>query len=179
MNFFNKEAILFLITVTLSCVVAIFLQPMFHGNETALSTVVTIISILSGFSLLVISLLGDISIIPKSSSGVSQATRELLRKKFLGQRWLYYLYVAALLLAILTTLTVKSENYYAVIVHITLEYLFIVVSIFCLLVSFKLPSIVEEINEFKYQIAIEDLKKTKKKKAKQIKTTDNQKKSDT
>lgn len=164
---------IFISVLILSCIISFYTQPLFHGNSSALNTIVTIISILSGFSLVIISQLGDISLLPKGSTIVTKQTRNLLRKKFNGQKYLYALYVASLLFAILTTLTVNAEGKLGEI-HIGLEYLFIVFSVFCLITSFTLPSIIEEINEFKYEVSIEHAKEDSKQKAKEIRNTKTQ-----
>ena len=161
----------FLCVLIISCVLAYLTQPLFHGNTSALNTIVTIISILSGFSLVIISQLGDISLLPKGSTIVTKKTRNLLRKKFNGQKYLYALYVASLFFAILTTLTVGATGLLLK-VHIGLEYLFIVFSSFCLITSFTLPSIIEEINEFKYEVSIEAGKLEVQEKANEIRESE-------
>lgn len=169
----DKSSILqFLGILIISCIIGWITQPMFHGNEPALNTIVTIISILSGFSLLVISQLGDISLLPKGKSLIAKTTRDNLKKKFASQRVLYVLYVGALLFAILTSLTQDSTAFIQKL-HVIFEYLFIIISVFCLFVSFKLPAIIEEINDFKYDVIIQNEEQKEKEIAEEIKGSQN------
>lgn len=172
MNIDKGTILHFLVILIVSCIIGWFTQPMFHGNVSALNTIITIISILSGFSLLVISQLGDISLLPKGKSLIAKTTRDSLKKKFASQRVLYVLYVGALLFAILTSLT-KDSTEFVQKLHIVFEYLFIIISVFCLFVSFKLPAIIEEINDFKYDVIIQNEEQKEKEIAEEIKETKN------
>lgn len=146
-----------------------FIQPLIHENENALNTIVTIFSILSGFAILVITQLGDISMIPDGNWRVAKEAKRSFKKRLRSQKFLYLLYISTLILALLTTLS--TNTFY--IVHYLIEYTFLCLALISLLASLKLPYIIENIQDYRYDLVIDDRKKEEREKAKEIRDDKN------
>lgn len=115
--------------------VSLFGDKFFSGNEDATQVIVTVFSILAGFLIAVMSLLGDQSILP-GSWRMSVASKSAIQTKLIRHKWLFYLYLLTLAVIFVSTL-IKKElpewNFY-------LEKAYFGLATTAFLLSFRLPS---------------------------------------
>ena len=115
--------------------VGLFGNSFFSGNEDATQIIVTVFSILAGFLIAVMSLLGDPSILP-GSWRISVASKTKIETKLIRHKWLFYLYLLTLAVIFVSTL-IKEElpqlNCY-------LERVYFALATTAFLLSFRLPS---------------------------------------
>ncbi|KQV39187.1 MULTISPECIES: hypothetical protein [unclassified Rhizobium] len=115
-------------------------QDLVHGNDDARDVIVTVFSILAGFLIAIMTLLGDQSVIP-GSWRIAQEKRESIRAKLIRQKWLFYLYLVTLSLIFLDTLL--KVRFPEVAVWLERAYFGFATTAFIL--SFKLPSTLMEV----------------------------------
>ncbi|MFH7566535.1 hypothetical protein [Oceanimonas smirnovii] len=91
---YNKKTIYLLLTLILSGFLSVFFQPLV--NEKALDTLVNIYSILAGFLIGVIALIGDPASLPSGSWRIAEASTRNTFKNLKGTRNLLYIYLITL-----------------------------------------------------------------------------------
>lgn len=128
---------------------AYFLQPLISGNKDAVNTVVTVFSILAGFLIAVITFIGDPG--PSEWRDLQLGRREV-KAKLRRHRWLFYLYLVTLGLALAMFLI--PSTYVTLIVWF--ERAFVGVAIFVFLASFTLPNSLSQLQMAKYDAALDD-----------------------
>ncbi|MBB6262098.1 hypothetical protein FHS77_002666 [Paenochrobactrum gallinarii] len=110
-------------------------QDLVHGNEKARDVIVTVFSILAGFLIAIMTLMGDQSVLPGSWK-IAQAQRDKIRAKLIRQKWLFYFYLVTLSLIFGHTLIAPKHPDIAD--WVERAYFGFAVASFIL--SFKLPS---------------------------------------
>ncbi|HIP80223.1 MAG TPA: hypothetical protein EYH07_17420 [Kiloniellaceae bacterium] len=90
--------------VVAGLVVSIYGHKLIDENGDATSVIVTVFSILAGFLIAVMTLLGDQSVLP-GSWRIAEAQRKNIRAKLIRQKWLFYLYLLTLLVIFIAALT--------------------------------------------------------------------------
>ena len=124
-----------LTSVIAGVLVAMFGERLFSGNEEATQVIVTVFSILAGFLIAVMSLLGDQSIIPGSWK-MSEASKSQIRNKLTRHKWLFYLYLSTLAVIFVSTLLKKEFPDW----NNKLERVYFGLATTAFLLSFRLPS---------------------------------------
>jgi len=84
--------------------VGIFGHSLIANNSDATSVIVTVFSILAGFLIAVMTLLGDQSVLP-GSWRIAETKRTNIKVKLIRQKWLFYLYLLTLLIIFVAALT--------------------------------------------------------------------------
>ncbi|RVQ76100.1 hypothetical protein [Sinorhizobium medicae] len=74
-----------------------------HGNDDAREVIVTVCSILAGFLIAIMTLLGDQSVLP-GSWRIAATQSDAIRAKLTRQKWLFYCYLVTLSLIFVHTL---------------------------------------------------------------------------
>lgn len=110
-------------------------QDMIHDNDSAREVIVTVFSILAGFLIAIMTLLGDQSVLP-GSWRIAQTQSTAIRAKLTRQKWLFYCYLITLSLIFIHTL-IKSK-YPDAAIWVERAYFGFATTSFVL--SFKLPS---------------------------------------
>lgn len=110
-------------------------QDFVHDNEKARDVIVTVFSILAGFLIAIMTLLGDQSVLP-GSWRIAQAQRDAIRAKLIRQKWLFYFYLITLTLIFAHTLVVAKFPCTAM----WIERAYFGFAVTSFLLSFKLPS---------------------------------------
>ena len=105
------------------------------ANDQATDIIVTVFSILAGFLIAVMTLLGDQSILP-GSWRIGEAQRTKIRAKLIRQKWLFYVYLLTLTLIFVKYLLAKSAP--GIIPWLERTYFGFAVTAF--LLSFRLPA---------------------------------------
>lgn len=136
-------------------------QPLIHGNQDAVNIIVTMFSILAGFLVAIITLVGDPKSLPSGGWQKAQLGSELTYVRLNRHKLLFKLYLLTLAFVFISMLLKnKLSDYQAIFEHI---YLFLACSAF--LISFKLPAslmqlqqerIEHEINERRANEGIKD-----------------------
>ncbi|MEQ8966766.1 MAG: hypothetical protein RID91_13135 [Azospirillaceae bacterium] len=118
----------------------IFGHPYIEDNSEAMTVIVTVFSILAGFLIAVMTLLGDQSLVPGGWK-IIEKQRKTIEAKLIRQKWLFFLYLFTLLVIFLTTLTpaeyVELKDW--------LERVYLGLSVTAFILSFRLPSTLMEI----------------------------------
>ena len=110
-------------------------QDLVHDNEKARDVIVTVFSILAGFLIAIMTLMGDQSVLP-GSWRIAKAEGDKIRLKLIRQKWLFYFYLVTLSLIFVHTLVEKKCPQVAE--WVERGYFGFAVTSFIL--SFKLPS---------------------------------------
>ena len=122
-------------SVASGVLVSIFGGRFFAGNDDATQVIVTVFSILAGFLIAVMSLLGDQSILP-GSWRISVASKAKIQTKLVRHKWLFYLYLLTLAVIFLSTLISKELPVW----NCYLEKIYFGLATTAFLLSFRLPS---------------------------------------
>jgi len=122
-------------SVTFGILVGFFGDRFFSGNDDATQVIVTVFSILAGFLIAVMSLLGDQSILP-GSWRISVASKEVIQTKLIRHKWLFYLYLLTLAVIFISTLIKKELPQW----NCYLEKIYFGLATTAFLLSFRLPS---------------------------------------
>jgi archaellum biogenesis protein FlaJ (TadC family) len=80
-----------------------FGHALIDDNSDATTVIVTVFSILAGFLIALMTLLGDQSVLP-GSWRIAESQRKLLEAKLIRQKWLFYIYLLTLVLIFIATL---------------------------------------------------------------------------
>jgi hypothetical protein len=128
--------IFFAISVVAGIVGAVFGQPLIHGNDMAINVIVTVFSILAGFLVAIMTMMGD----PGAFSGRSWRANEKGRKKIFNQlvrqKWMFILYLVTLGLVLAASLVGKVLPDVA----IWMERVYLGMAISAFILSLGLPS---------------------------------------
>ena len=111
-------------------------QPLIHGNAEAVNIVVTTFSILAGFLIAIMTILGAPGLFARSSWRSAEIQRGESFRKLVRQKWLFILYLLTLGLALAASLIAKVYLPLSVI----LEHLFLGFAVFAFILSLGLPS---------------------------------------
>jgi hypothetical protein len=114
---------------------AYFLQPYVHQNSDALNVIVTVFSILAGFLVAIIAIIGDAASLPAGSWRVAALSAENTQNRLVRHKWLFIGYLVTLALVFLCTLAGSQSG---VLVTIA-EYLFLFIGSLTFILSFQLP----------------------------------------
>ncbi len=153
----DRKRLLFFGFATISGIAgAVYGQPLIHGNDQAINVIVTVFSILAGFLVAIMTIMGD----PGVFSGRSWRAHELNRKnvfnRLVRQKWMFFLYLITLGLILVSSLIeVVSPN---LVTWIERFYLGLAVSAFIL--SFGLPSALMEIQLLRHDEIINSKRKS-------------------
>ncbi|GJM12778.1 MAG: hypothetical protein DHS20C12_11810 [Pseudohongiella sp.] len=137
----------FIVAVT----VAVLAQPLIHGNSDAVNLIVTVFSILAGFLIAIIAIIGDPGLLRPGSWRAAEVDRPRLVGKLIRQKWLFHLYLLTLTLIFASTLVPES---YPLVVSWT-ERAFLCLGSFAFLLSFQLPGTLVQIQKDKIDAHIE------------------------
>nr|VFK41399.1 MAG: hypothetical protein BECKTC1821D_GA0114238_101011 [Candidatus Kentron sp. TC]VFK62430.1 MAG: hypothetical protein BECKTC1821F_GA0114240_10747 [Candidatus Kentron sp. TC] len=143
MNIDWWKVLLPLLSLVLAILSARFGQPLIHGNEQAIDVLTTVFSILAGFLIAIIAILGDPVLLPP---GTWRAA-EMQRKKSIGRlkvhKWLFLLYLVTL--AMVFTAHLLGQRYPTITIWLERGYLFFGVLVFIL--SMRLPGALMKLQE--------------------------------
>ncbi|WP_339897881.1 hypothetical protein [uncultured Gilvimarinus sp.] len=132
-----------------------FCQPLVHGNSEAINVIVTVFSILAGFLVAVITLVGDPKSLPSGGWQVARLGSDLTYNRLIRHKWLFKFYLITLFL-IFSSILIKNK-YPSIQVGLEYVYMFFA-SISCFL-SFKLPRALIELQQERIEHEIEERRK--------------------
>lgn len=92
-----------LAAIVAGCLAAWLGQCLIHRNDAARDVIVTVFSIMAGFLIAIMTLLGDQSVMP-GSWRMAATQRNSIVKKLIRQKWLFHVYLVTLSLIFVHTL---------------------------------------------------------------------------
>lgn len=131
-----------------------FFKPLIEGNQDAINVIVTVFSILAGFLIALITLIGDPKSLPNGGWQVARLGSDRTFNRLTRQKWLFYIYLIALVLIFLSTL-LKSKFKE---VNNFIEYAYLFFSIVAFILSFKLPGTLMELQRERIEQEIDERK---------------------
>jgi len=141
-----------------SAIGAYFGQPLIHGNDNAINIIVTVFSILAGFLVAIITIIGDPSSLPSGSWQRARLGSEVLYNRLARHKLLFLMYLTTLLLIFVSVL-VKGK-FELLDTWFERTYLFFSISAFSL--SFQLPSALMNLHMERIEQEIESRRETEK-----------------
>ena len=140
----NHSNLFYLIYGTLSVVAGIaagmFGHSLIDDNSDATGVIVTVFSILAGFLIAIMTLLGDQSVLP-GTWRIAESQRKSLKAKLIRQKWLFYVYLLTLVLIFISTLIRPRWPF----VTDWLERIYFGLATTAFLLSFRLPATLMEV----------------------------------
>lgn len=143
--------------VTIVCGVAssYFGQPYIHGNDKAINIIVTVFSILAGFLVAIMTLLGDPGGYTTRTWRYFELKKSTVFNQLVRQKWLFITYLITLGLIFISSMIEKSLPRAAVV----LEYGYLGVAVTAFMLSLKLPSALMNIQLARHDELIEAKRK--------------------
>jgi hypothetical protein len=146
----------FVASLTFGILAGVWGQPLIHGNSDAVNVIVTVFSILSGFLVAVITIIGDPSVAASRDRWrFSELHRDNVRRRLTRNKWLFVLYLVTVSLVFLAALV---KNIPSIVLWVERAYLCLAVLAFCQ--SYKLPWALANIQMRRYDDIIEDQRKS-------------------
>ena len=137
-NWRHMSFVLFAICVGI--IAGVFGHLLIDNNKDATGVIVTVFSILAGFLIAIITLLGDQSVLP-GSWRISEVKREAIKNKLVRQKWLFYLYLLTLLVIFISSLIDPHWPEFTDL----LERIYFGLAATAFILSFQLPSTLMEV----------------------------------
>jgi hypothetical protein len=134
-------------------------QPYVHGNEEARSVIVNVFSILAGFLITVMTLLGEPGLFRSRTWRADAARRENMHRRLLRHKLLFLAYLTTLGLIFGTTIVAKRYPESDCVVW--LERIYLAMAVLAFLCSLILPSKLMSLQLAKYDAQIEARKQGK------------------
>ncbi len=127
-----------LVALTLGLLAGFFGQPLVHGNQEAISVIVNVFSILAGFLVTIMTLLGEPSLFRGHSWRADAVKKGNVFRRLVRHKWLFILYLLVLGLIFVSTLITKTYPDHKAVIWIERTYLGMATVAFVL--SLTLPS---------------------------------------
>jgi hypothetical protein len=125
----------------------LFGQPLIHGNDLAVNVIVTVFSILAGFLVAIMTIMGEPGAIASRSWRASEKNRTNVFNRLVRQKWMFYLYLTTLGLILIASLIGKQYP----LAGLWIERIYLGAAITTFILSLGLPSAL-----MKIQIARQD-----------------------
>lgn len=149
----DKRKITFLLVVVLvAAIFAYFGQSVIHSNKDAVNIIVTVFSVLAGFLIAVITLIGDPKSLPPGSWRVAELARKRTYNSLKRHSLLFISYLSTLTAIFASTLLNGNIQQY-------LEHFYLFTGTIAGIYSFKLPMTLIEIQDERIQHEIDERKK--------------------
>ena len=108
MNLDWKRISFFLVTVAIGFAAGWFGQPLVHGNSEASGVIVNVFSILAGFLVTIMTLLGEPSLFRGRTWRADEVRKSNVYRRLVRHKWLFITYLSVLGIVFLTTLIAKK-----------------------------------------------------------------------
>ena len=149
----NTDEIKFSICIALwSFLGAYFGQPLMSGNQDAVNVIVTVFSILAGFLIAVITLVGDPKSLPSGGWQVARLGSDKTYNRLIRHKWLFILYLITLFFIFISILFKEK----CLGIQVIVEYLYVYLSCFACMLSFRLPSSLINLQRERIELEIQE-----------------------
>lgn len=140
------------LSVGLGLAVSIYGHSLIAGNKDAINLIVTVFSILSGFLISIITIIGDPSIVASRNSWrFTQLNKKNVRRRLLRNKVMFTMYLLTLFLIFVSTVLSGFP-----LIKEIVERAFIFFAVTAFLLSFSLPWSLTKIQMDRYQELLED-----------------------
>jgi hypothetical protein len=139
------------ISIAIGCIGGYIGQPLVHHNEGAVNVIVTLFSVLAGFLVAILTLVGDPTVFTGRAWRVQESARTKMRRRLIQQKYLFFVYLATLGTVFITTLIPKEYGS----AIIWCERVYLAIAILGFLISFRLPGTLMQIQVERYDAMIE------------------------
>ena len=138
-----RKVSFFSFSVALSAAAAYYGQPSISDNSNAINVLVTMYSVLAGILIAIITVLGDPSVLDTDGSWRKTfLSSRSAKSRLLWTKALFYIYLITLFLIFISYLIPKLEYPH---LRVCVEYFYVFFASMALILSFKLPSAVTEV----------------------------------
>lgn len=153
----SPRIIFFIVALILSALAGWFGQPLIHGNKEAIGVIVNVFSILAGFLVTIMTLLGEPSLFRGRSWRSEAVRRSNVYRRLVRHKWLFITYLSVLGLVFASTLiTGKHPEHEAV---IWLERIYLGLSALAFILSLVLPSRLMSLQLARFDELVDERKK--------------------
>lgn len=159
MNIDWKRIIFFLLVATVAIFAGFYGQPLIHDNKDAVGVIVNVFSILAGFLVAIMTLLGEPSLFNDQSWRADAVKRSNVYKRLVRHKWLFIAYLLVLGLVFASTLVTKKYPNEAFVIWLERAYLSL--ACYAFIMSLILPSRLMNLQLARYDELIEQKKKPK------------------
>jgi hypothetical protein len=129
---------IFVSALAVSILAGWFGQPLIHGNPDAVSVIVNVFSILAGFLVTIMTLLGEPSLYRGRTWRADEVRRSNVYARLVRHKWLFITYLLVLGCVFLSTLIAKQTPDHLALVWI--ERFYFALAVFAFILSLLLPS---------------------------------------
>lgn len=151
----SKERIELIIAHCLwAALLAYLLRPFIHGNQDAINVIVTVFSVMAGFVVAIITVLGDPKSLPSGSWRRAQLSSTRTYNRLVRQKLLFKCYLIALTLIFLSVLIKDTSPT----LQLWIEYIYLFFSVLAFAASFYLPSALIALQQERIDYEIEERK---------------------
>ncbi len=144
-----------LLAIILGALSSYFGQPLVHGNDQAINIIVTVFSVLAGFLVAIIAIVGDPVLLPPGTWRAAEMERTKLNSRLIRHKWLFTLYLVTLAF-IFISLLLKDKTPE---VTIWLERAFLFFGVFAFALSMALPGALIKVQRERIDAVIEHRRK--------------------
>lgn len=151
-----------LLAVMVAVTVARYGQPYLHDKSDAISTLVTVFSILAGFLVAIISIMGDPSLLIPGGWRIAEKQRQQISRKLVRHQWLFHIYLITLVVIFSSQIMDEklcfSSNLLSFCYSVLLERIYLFLSTLGIIFSFRLPSALAAIQRERLDALIDNRK---------------------
>jgi hypothetical protein len=131
--------------------VAWFAQPFVHENDQAINVIVTVFSVLAGFLVAIIAIVGDPILLPPGTWRAAEMERTKVNDRLIRHKWLFILYLLTLGVIFLAFLF-KEEDPSLI---VWFERLFLFLGTVAFVLSMRLPGALMQVQRERIDAVIE------------------------
>jgi len=159
-----RKVILFILLIVLASLAALYGQPLLHNvemqdgkekvinNELAINVIVTVFSILAGFLVAIIAIIGDPALLPQGTWRIAELEQKKIHRRLIRHQWLFMAYLITLASIFLSLIFQKI----CPALSLWLERLFLFLGFIAFTYSLFLPNALMKVQKEKIDAVIED-----------------------
>jgi hypothetical protein len=121
----------------------IYAQPLIHNNPDATNLIVTVFTILAGFLIAMMSIMGDPSMFMPGGWRIAVKQTPFIRARMIRQKYTFYFYLATLLMVFLSMLAKKILP----VLVIPFEHVYLGLAVTSFILSVRLPGALMDIQQ--------------------------------
>jgi len=147
----------FTLSVASGCAAGWYGQPLIHGNNEAIGVIVNVFSILAGFLVTIMTLLGEPSLFRGNTWRSDAVKKSNVYRRLARHKWLFITYLSVLgFVFVATLLTKRDPDYFAV---IWLERVYLGMATVAFIMSLALPHRLMNLQISRFEEMVESRRK--------------------